>query len=293
MMRLLVLFLLPFSCFAQQLDHHDLLMFPLNPAAGGGWAPGRPQFLTSFNPYGYNNQPSFFSLTEIYLTVQTPGDTTQTDIQALDLATRIRTPVTATPTAEYSPTRMPDGQSFSAVRVEEDGSQRLWTFPLSRLDNGQPVFPDILSVGYHCWLNDTLVALFLVGENGAAHTLAVAGTRAQKIQRIASNIGRTLLTMPDGRLAFVQKATEQTWFVKAYDPRRQASDILFKTLPGVEDFAVLPDGSFLSGRGPKLFHLRPDRNPEWKEIADLSAYGVTSISRLAVSQDYRLVVVVQ
>lgn len=279
--------------FAQRLDHSDLLLFSMQKTADSTWQPFAPRFLTAFNPRGYNNQPAFFSGNELYLTVQTPGDTTQTDIYALDLLLKTQTRVTATPaTAEYSPTLMPGGRRFSAVRVEEDGNQRLWSFPLDRSDNGRPEFPNILNVGYHCWLRDTLAALFIVGDDGAPHTLYTVGTRSQKLQRVASNVGRCLQALPDGRLAFVAKTTDKTWFLKTFDPKKPIPEIAVIMPPGSEDFAVMPDGTFLSGSKSKLYQFKPGRNNDWKEIADLSKYGVKNITRLAAGRDGKVAVVV-
>ena len=278
---------------AQRLDHSDLLLFSMQKNADSTWSPAAPRFLTSFNPKGYNNQPAFFSGHELYLTVQTPQDTTQTDLYALDLAVQTLTRVTATPTtAEYSPVPMPGGRRFSAVRVEEDGNQRLWSFPVDRSDNGRPEFPAILNVGYHCWLRDTLAALFIVGDDGVAHTLGTVGTIGQKFQRIASNIGRCLLATPDGRLAFVTKTTEKTWFLKTFNPKKPIPEIVVIMLPGTEDFAMMPDGTFICGNKSKLYQYKPGRNSDWKEIADLSRYGVRNVTRLAASRDGKLVVVV-
>lgn len=282
-----------FPAAAQRLDHTDLLLFSMQKTADSTWQPAAPRFLTAFNPRGYNNQPAFFSNSELYLTVQMPGDTTQTDIYALDLLVKTQTRVTATPaTAEYSPTLMPGGRRFSAVRVEEDGNQRLWSFPVDRSDNGRPEFPGILNVGYHCWLRDTLAALFIVGDDGAMHTLGTVGMRGQKFQRIASNVGRCLQVLPDGRLSFVTKTTDKTWFLKTWNPQKPIPEIVVIMLPGSEDFAVMPDGTFISGSKSKLYQFKPGRNTDWKEIADLSKYGVKNITRLAASKDGNLVVVV-
>ncbi|MCB0575177.1 MAG: hypothetical protein KDC61_11505, partial [Saprospiraceae bacterium] len=81
---------------SQRLGHFDLFLLSLTKNTDQSWQPIAPRFLTSFNPKGYNNQPCFFSNTEIYLTVQNPADTSQTDIVALDLLSRTRTQVTAT-----------------------------------------------------------------------------------------------------------------------------------------------------------------------------------------------------
>ena len=99
--------------------------------------------------------------------------------------------------------------------------------------------------------------------------------------------------MGDGRLAFIAKATESTWYIKAWNPKNLVSEILCKTRPGSEDFCLLPDGSFLMGEGPRLFHLRPGKETDWRPVADLSKYGVKTITRLAVNTAGRLAVVVQ
>ena len=294
MLRTLLILIFPFSLAAQGPGKNDLLLFSLNKTADSTWRVDAPKFLNAFNRGGYNNQPNFFSNNELWITAQFKSDTSQTEIVALDLLSKTQTRVTATPnTAEYSPTPMPGGKRFSAIRVEEDGNQRLWSFPIDRADNGRVEFPKIYNVGYHCWLRDTLVAFFIVGENEQPHTLQVLGTKAQKPQRIASNIGRCLLKRPDGKLLFIQKATEQTWFLKSWDPKNNTQEIVVKMPAGVEDYALLPDGTLLCGNGAKLFQYKAPRDVEWKEIADLSKFGVKKITRLAASKDGKLAVVVQ
>ncbi len=277
--------------FAQKLDHHDLLLVSISKNTAGGFAISKPQYLSDFNKIGYNNQPNFFSSNEIYLTTQFQNDTNQTEIVSLDLARRSFSRVTRTAEAEYSPTLMPGGKRFSSVRVEADKSQRLWSFPLDRRDAGQPVFPKIKGVGYHCWLSDTLVAMFIVGENDLPHELVLAGTKGQKPLKIASNIGRSLHRLADGRLAFVQKATGTTWFIKTYDPQKKSYEILATTPSESEDFAVLPDGTFLMGQNSKLFALPPGHST-WLLIEDLSKYQVKKITRLAVGSSGQLAMVV-
>lgn len=294
MLRTLLLILMPSVAVAQYAGKSDLLLFSLSKSADSIWKADSPRFLNAFNRGGYNNQPNFFGNHELWLSAQFPTDTTQTDIVSLDLLLKTHTRVTATPrTAEYSPTPMPGGKRFSVVRVEEDGNQRLWSFPLDRSDNGRTEIPKIYNVGYHCWLRDTLLALFIVGENGEPHTLQVVGTRAQKLQRVVGNIGRCLVKRPDGKLLFVQKPTDQTWFLKTWDPVSNQQEIVVKMPSGTEDFVLLPDGTLLAGNGAKLMQYHPVRHQDWREIADLSRYGVKKITRLAASKDGKLAVVVQ
>lgn len=285
--------LFPFSLLAQQLDHHDVLLFQLKKNSTGGLEVAAPNFVTAFNPKGYNNQVKFFSDSELWLTVQTSEDTTQTDIYALDLLLKRITRVTATPlTAEYSPTPVPGGQRFSVVRVAEDHNQGLWSFPLDRSDNGRPEFPRIFNVGYHCWLSDTMVAFFIVGSN-APHSLQIAGIQSQKARKIASNIGRCLLRTSEGKLAFVQKPTQQTWFLKTWNPDNNAQDIIIKMPNGSEDFAMMADGTYLTGEGPRLYYFKPGRDNDWRELMNLTKYGVKKITRMDVAANGKLAIVVE
>lgn len=292
MRQIIWLLMFPLTLAAQGPGKFDILLFSLNKSADSIWRVDAPRFLSGFNKGGYNNQPAFFSNNELWITAQFPQDS-QTDLMALDLGARSFQKVTNTPkTGEFSPTLMPGGKRFSAVRVEEDGNQRLWSFPLDRSDNGRPELSKIYNVGYHCWLRDTLVALFIVGDNGQPHTLQVAGLKGQKLQRIGSNVGRCLIKRPDGKLLFVQKPTEQTWFIKTWDPTNNQQDIVVKIPTGVEDFVLLPDGTFIAGSGASLMHWKAGAD-EWKEVANLSKYGVKKITRMAVSKDGKLAVVVE
>jgi hypothetical protein len=289
-----IAFLMPLFLAAQKLGHHDVLMLRLTKSPEGVWQPSNPQFLTEFNPKGYNNQPAFFAENELWLTVQNPEDTAQTDLFALHLAKKTIQRITNTPqTSEYSPTLMPGGKRFSTVRVEADGQQRLWSFPTDHSDKGKPVLPLIHQVGYHCWLNDTLVALFIVGDKTLPHSLQVVGIRSQLPRKIAANIGRCLLPTGDGRLAFVQKPTVTTWFLKTWNPTNNIQDILVKMPTGSEDFTLLPDGTYLAGNGPTLFYYKPGRDTDWHELTSLSKYGVKKITRLAAGKDGKLAVVVE
>lgn len=250
-----------------------------------------PQYLTAFNPSGYNNQPTFFSSSELAITVQLPGED-QTEIYLLDLYAKTRTKVTETIESEYSPTQMPDLFNFSSVRVETDGRQRLWQFPIDRLNNGKPIFKYINNVGYHHWVNSRRVLLFLVDD---PNELVLADIATDETTKLMSNVGRCLQTLSNGNLAFVHKITPNTWQLKqmnVYD-RGNKTETIVNTLPGSEDFLVLNDGTFLMGSGSKLFKYNPlvDKEEGWREIADFKFYNIQSITRLALSRDNRIAIV--
>ena len=286
---ILFLFTICSVTIAQNLPKTNLFLFDLEKESDSLYNFTNPRLLTDFNSDGYNNQPAFMSEHELYLTVGFPGDG-QTDIYKLDIEKKTKLQVTRTAESEYSPTLMPDGRDFSTVRVEMDDrqSQRLWSFPFSRSNNGKPFFPSVTNIGYHYWLDNYRVALFIVGEPAY---LAVGDVRDGSIQDLTTDIGRGFQTSPAGNLAYIHKATESTWYIKEMNNETLRSRIIAPTLEGSEDFCVLPDGTVLMGRGHKLYKYHPKKDTEWFEIGDFRYYNINAITRLATNGKGQLVMV--
>jgi dipeptidyl aminopeptidase/acylaminoacyl peptidase len=226
---------------------------------------------------GYNNQPSFTAdgASIFYTSIRDK----QADIYRYDIRGSATTQVTKTLESEYSPTLMPDGQSISVVRVEADGTQRLWRFPLA---GGAPslILEKIKPVGYHLWIDDHTLALFILGK---PNTLQIADTRTGKAETIAENPGRILRRIPhQNKFSFVHKVSDKEWAIKAFDLRTRTSASLIDTLPGVEDYAWTPAGDLLMAKDAKLF-VRKKSDWAWQEVSDFSKAGLKTITRIAVS----------
>jgi WD40 repeat protein len=226
---------------------------------------------------GYNNQPSFMpdGRSILYTSIKDK----QADIYRYDINSGVTTRITRTPESEYSPTLMPDGKSISVVRVEADGTQRLWKFPLA---GGEPslILENIKPVGYHLWIDDHTLALFILGK---PNTLQLADLRTGKAELITDNPGRSLRRIPhEDQFSFVQTVSDQEWLVKSFDLKTRVLSTIIKTFPNVEDYAWTPAGLLLMANGSKLFS-RQKSDWAWVEIADLSNAGLKSITRIAVS----------
>ena len=263
------------------------------------------------NSAGYDNQPSFTPdgrailftsarnrVVSVPVEGVTPGS--QMDIYRYDLDAKQIRQVTDTLQSEYSPTVTPDGKGISVIRVEDDGTQRLWRFAL---DGRSPsvILADVKPVGYHAWIDEQRLALFILGAQGQPATLQLSDTRTGKAEVAATDIGRSIQRMPSGAISFVQRgpAAEggtRTLSVMLLDPAAAGASrvsTLVTVPPGATqpDLAWLPDGSALLAHDGKLLRWRPGA-AGWTVAADLAALGVSGASRLAVSpQGDRLAIV--
>ena len=250
-------------------------IFIIDLKGGGKLKLGQPLKITS--EAGYNNQPSFVpdGQSILYTSIRDK----QADIYRYDIRAASTTQITNTPESEYSPTVMPDGKSISVVRVEADGTQRLWRFPLA---GGTPslILEKIKPVGYHLWIDDHTLALFILGK---PNTLQIVDTRTEKAETVAENPGRILRRVPhEDKFSFVHKVSDQEWLIKTFDLKTRTIATFIKTLPSVEDYAWTPAGVLLMANGAKLF-ARKKSDWAWVEIADFSHAGLKSITRIAVS----------
>ena len=242
------------------------------------------KYLTNFNSSGYNNQPYFLESTKLLIS-SNYLQSDQTDIFLLNLENHKLLQVTDTDQSEYSPTLTPDGKHFSVIRVEptQNNAQYLWQYPLDRKSGGFYLFKELITVGYHCWLDPKMVAMFLVDT--PFHKLVLANSKTQQVDQLIDNIGRTLLKDAEGNLNFVHKISNKFWYIKSFDPETSMFEFVCRTIDQKEDFAILEDGSFIMASTTKLFRLNPKEEGAWKEVFDFAEFGVKNITRLRVYQN--------
>ena len=90
--------------------------------------------------------------------------------------------------------------------MEADGTQRLWSvIPSGPKIELALLLADVKPVGYHAWIDDRAVALYVLGERGQPGTLRVADITTGVSELAATGIGRSLQRMPSGAISFVQR----------------------------------------------------------------------------------------
>jgi hypothetical protein len=138
------------------------------------------------NQVGYDNQPSFHADQPLvyYSSFNAEG---RSDIKNYNSRKDETKLFTQTAEREYSPTITPDKQFVSCIIQRDDGAQNLGKYPVG---GGQAtVLIDNLIVGYHAWVDQDRLLLFVLGEPQTLHLYNVK-TKEDKV--LAEKIGRSL-----------------------------------------------------------------------------------------------------
>lgn len=261
------------SLYAQQPPGTEIYVFDLS-IKKSKVKISNPQNIT--NRPGYDNQPFFHpDKTLIYYTSAAADG--KTDIKEYNYTTKATRNITTTSDREYSPTVTPDKLFLSCIIQRDNGAQDLGKYPIN---GGEPeVLINTLTVGYHAWINQDELLLFVLGDTMTLHRVNLT---SRKDETIAQNIGRSLHAIPQSKaMSFVQKVLEKEWFIKKINEDGSLTTIK-STLPGREDLAWTPDGKIFMSDGKGLFYYWPGKQESWQPI-ELPAFATGTITRLAIS----------
>lgn len=234
------------------------------------------------NQTGYDNQPSFHpDLPYVYFSsFDTAG---RSDIKRYDFKKDVLVNITVTREREYSPTVTPDKSSLSCIIQRDNNAQDLGKYPI---DGGEPsVIIDNLTVGYHVWADNSHLGLFVLGANGAPHSLHYMRLPTKEDTVVATDIGRSLHRIPGERaISFIQRAGETSTIMRL-DMETMKVTPITNTIANGDHITWLPDGRIVTSDGAKLFVFDPRNTaPGWREMVVASgSEKLKSISRLAVS----------
>ncbi len=244
---------------------------------------------------GYDNQPKYLLdgsglLFSVGIVVEDME--MRTDIFLHDLASGEQRKMTDTEESEYSPIPMPAGRGFSVVRLEGDGTSRLW-FVDDQGDNTEVILPDTVAVNYYNWIDANRIAL-LAG-------VPVSGEEKEP-WRIMLQIGyvnygetRPVVEMPKFSRALQLKPESNLLTVirenEAGEKELSLLDLdslefstLVKTLQGSHfgDFVWTKDPFLLMADDRVVYRLAGEG---WVMVRDYTDVLPGPITRLAVSPD--------
>ncbi len=263
----------------------EILLFDLS-AKKNSLTLSNPKNIT--NHIGYDNQPSFHPDQPLiyYSSFNEEG---RSDIKSYNYKNVETKLFTQTTEREYSPTITPDKQFVSCIIQRDDGAQNLGKHPVS---GGQAtVLIDNLIVGYHSWVDQDRLLLFILGEPQTLHLYNVK-TKEDKV--LAEKIGRSLHKIPgQNAMSFVQKLSETEWLIKRLDVATLEITTITRTLSGREDLCWTPQGRIIMSDGAKIYSINPTREKEWSEVGITSGSELLKgVTRLAINSKGNKVAVV-
>lgn len=239
----------------------------------------------SNNP-GYDNQPSFYKDEIVLFSSNRNG---QTDIASYNPNSKEKLWLTDTPGgSEYSPLKIPGKNRFSAIRLDEDGLQRLYAYPFEK-GKVKELIPG-LKVGYHLWFNPDIIVYTVLIENRM--DLVVANLKKKTQYTVYKNVGRSLHKIPDSQLVSFISREEQGFMIRSLDPISGASQPIIELPDGVQDYCWLPDGTIIAGQDNRLLEYQPGQSETWKQFHQFIRPDIGNISRIAVNSPGNLLALV-
>lgn len=228
---------------------------------------------------GYDNQPAFLPGGN-QLLFSSIRETLQSDVYVMDRNGGEARRLSDTLESEYSPTPL-SGGGFSVVRVEEDGTQRLWAYNA----DGSParmLVSDLDNVGYHLWLSDEELALFLVDE---PMKFVLGNVATPGVRLLATDIGRSFARDAEtGILYFLLPSGDGRWRLNGHD-LSSGEKIVYLDAPGEsQDMALDHKGRLWMASGTALWRWQPGQS-QWEEVADFGSVLGGTITRLGFDDD--------
>ncbi len=232
------------------------------------------------NNSGYDNQPSFQSDNLVLFAGNNGG---QTDIAQYNIKFNRRFWYhEGSASSQYSPQRIPNSQHVLSVHLDSTGKQRLFHHHLTSLEYKE-AHPDI-QLAYFIMYNESTLVGAVLGNNGL--DMVVANLQTKSVDTMFYGAGRSFHKIPNSKaVSYTLVNEEGNHEIFQLDLDTFESFFVAQLPVGVQDHIWLNETTLLLGSTTKLFLHDLFGNGEWEEAIDLSEYGITDITRLAISPD--------
>ncbi len=233
------------------------------------------------NHKGYDNQPHF-NPDKAVVYFSSFDDSGRSNIKWYEIRSKKSDLFVETRDREYSPTVTPDGRFISCIVQRDNGAQDLVKYPII---GGYPIMMvNNLKVGYHSWISNSEVLLFVLGDSNALWHYNISN-KSGKI--IANNIGRSLHKIPGTEtMSFVQKNSTKDWTIRSYDPKTGVVADLAPTMTGREDLCWLNKETILMSDSTKIYSFDIVKKNPWRPVnVPGNTDFLKGITRLAVNKE--------
>jgi len=230
----------------------------------------------SNNP-GYDNQPSFYN-DNLMLFASTRNE--QTDINSYAINKDRIAWISDTPTgSEYSPLKVPGEKNVSAIRLDTNGMQRLYSY--DKESGVSELLLKDLKVGYHVWFTKEILVTSVLVENRM--DLFVSNLKNHSNYKFYKNVGRSFHKIPNTmRVSFINKQGKIPELM-SLDPLSGEIEKIIELPEGVEDVCWMINGTVLAGQKNRIMKFKPGTDTQWLVTAEISPAILTNITRLATN----------
>lgn len=236
---------------------------------------GKPKNIS--NNEGYDNQPSFYDDDRILFASTRKG---QTDISLYNSNTDSKSWINNTPNGgEYSPLRIQGTEDISAIRLDDNGLQRLYEYDF-KTGNQIELLAD-LKVGYHVWYNDHIIVCTVLVDNRM--DLVVVNLKDNARYTLQKNVGRSLHKIPQTELISYISKENDTTMVKSMHPVSGATRDIVGLFGSVEDVVWTYNGTVLAGYRNSLLGFDYVDGQSWTLVHSFDEKEIPALSRLAIS----------
>ncbi len=228
------------------------------------------------NNKGYDSQPFFYENNQV---IFSSNKRNNTDILWYNLDNNNKRYLSNTTNGgEYSPQRIPNTKDVSAVRLDNDGLQRFYSYDF-KTKKFKEILPN-LKVAYPIWhTNNILVASVIVRDS--LH-LIVSDLKKKKNTTVAKLVGRSNHKIPNSNsISFISKENGNN-IVKSLDIKTNSIQTIIN-IGKSEDTAWLPDGTLLFSRNNFVYKINPSLEKNPSVFYRFTDENINNISRIAVN----------
>lgn len=228
---------------------------------------------------GYDSQPHFYDNNTILFSSSRNG---QTDIARYTINDSTKVFLNYTPKGgEYSPQRIPGTENVSAVRLDDSGLQRFYSYDLKSGKSKELIRS--LKVAYPVWYNNKIVVSAVIGKNSL--DLVTSDLQYKSNLTIQKNIGRSLHKIPNtNKVSYVSKK-EGAWQIRSLDVGLLRTQKIVDINGKYEDMCWMSNGSILLARKNQILIYNPKTDKDWRVMTAIGDSEIQNISRITISPD--------
>lgn len=241
---------------------------------------------------GYDNQPHFTKDNQglYYTEMSTVFGMQQTDIVYYDFNTQSHTNITrSVETSEYSPTETTNPDLLSIIKVERDGTQRLWY--VNKVTGQQSLLNrHIKPVGYHAWGEAGEIAMFILGEPMTLQL--IDGQSDKQASRLDDNIGPSIRYSKQLDMFTYSKEQDGRQVLWSFSVKDGSKQPQIALPAGSQYYTLLDQTHVITADKNRLVTWPLNTKASWRPFADLSAFCNNGITRIAVNKSKTKIAVV-